>query len=54
LVGDIGLRAQRERIVRVHNLKSLEWMADKYKTTVEELIKRRAAQLGFCYQLPAY
>jgi len=47
IVGDVGVRALEEKVVRAYNLEMLEYVARKYNTTMNEMIKKKAEVLGF-------
>ena len=47
-----GMKAIKERVVRVNDLEMAKETAKIYNRPLEELIKRKAVQLDFSYELP--
>ncbi len=45
--GDIGIKALEEKIVRVNDLKMAEDAAELYDTSINEMIRQKAEELGF-------
>ncbi len=51
IIGDIGIRAIRSKIVRVNNLEAVKFEANKRKETVEDLVIEKAKEINFDYDL---
>ena len=51
LEGDVGLASLEQKFVRLHNLEMAEDAARLYNTTVNEMITKKARELGFRAEL---
>lgn len=51
VIGMTGIRALEERIVRAHNLEMLKYGARAYHTTPNDMIRKKASELGFLVEL---
>lgn len=47
LVGDVGLKALKEKSFGINNLEQAEIFAEKKGMSVSELIEKKAASMGF-------
>ena len=51
IIGEVGQRAIREQVVTVHGIADAGYYADMKGMTVEELVQKKAKQLGFTPRL---
>jgi len=51
IIGEVGQRAMREQVVTVHGIADAGYYADMKGMTVEELVQKKAKQLGFTPRL---
>jgi len=51
VIGIAGIKALEERVVRAHNLEMLEYGARMYQTTPNDMIRKKASELGFKAEL---
>jgi hypothetical protein len=51
IIGDVGIKALEEKIISAYNLEMLEYGPKKYEKTPNDIIKKKAEELGFEYKL---
>ena len=51
ILGDVGIKALEEKIVRVHDLEMLEYGAKLHGITSNAMIQKKARELGFVAEL---
>jgi hypothetical protein len=47
LVGDLGISALKEKVVRINNMAQAEFYAKRKNKTLEEIVSDKAGELGF-------
>ncbi len=51
IIGNIGIRALEERVVRVYDSEMARLYAQRYRTTVASLLHRKSEEIGFRVEL---
>ena len=52
IMGDVGIGAMEERILRVNDLEMAEDMAERYGMSVRSALEKKAMELDFDYEVP--
>lgn len=47
LIGDVGLRALEERVVKINDLEMARLWAERYDFSLRELVEQKAREIGF-------